>query len=406
MASRNQWVALVVNALLVLLLVALLVLHQAAGVLVDDGSSFYRTLTNSAHVPWFAVVTLLLCGLVQRALPMARTQQYALVIGIGAVLAVSTELFQLLTGRNASATDVGRNIVGMFAGLSIHALAMGRTRAVTGSPAADSGRLRNGQARRFDSDLRQRRVVHVAILVAAAALFVIPVSEQLVLRAYLNHIFPDLVRIETALGRRPLEAGPNTQLVRLPFPGSGALEADSLRPEEDTGVVNGLRRIDGARPAATGRLMTVHNRVEPPGSAVSLAAVGPASGTNVDGQGDYVLLSLLAEVMWPGITIRDPVANWRGKDVLSVSLYVPGTDAMPLSVRLVLADGLGPLRRFTLTGGWTELNVPLGDLFPAGAVGSHPVREVLLYTTEEYAGRVLGLHAVRLQQATAPADGG
>jgi hypothetical protein len=297
--------------LLLLALFLLVVFQQAAGMLMWSETRLFQAVSSGAHVPWFALVTLAICEL-SRNYVLVRKRQYATVIAACLMLAVGTEIMQLYTSRNASLADVGRNVMGMLTGLSIFTL-----------------------VRRHGVLSFNVRAALAALCVAGLLVAIAPAMYHAAVRVYLSSIAPELIRLDSRLGRAP------------------------VRFDRHVDVVDG-------------------------------GVLAPALA------GSPMLRVKLPDRQWPGITFREPLANWSGYDELSVGVYVAGDEGISLTVRLLLDDGLGPLRRVWMPVGTSELRVPLVELFPESSGKGARVRELVVYAERQAAGRVVAIQFARL----------
>lgn len=90
-------------------------------------------LGNSAHGPAFAVVTLILIALL-RGVPDRNAsilRDYSLAIAVALLLGALIELLQLAIGRDASCSDLGRDMLGALAATGFFALVDPRVRALS-----------------------------------------------------------------------------------------------------------------------------------------------------------------------------------------------------------------------------------------------------------------------------------
>jgi hypothetical protein len=115
-----------------------------------------------------------------------------------------------------------------------------------------------------------------------------------------------------------------------------------------------------------------------------------------------VLRVVLPEREYPGVTLREPIPDWSGYDQLAIGLHIETDEPMPLTVRLLLDSGLGPLSITRLPAGPSTLRIPLSDLFPDGQPDAHRVFELIMYTSRDKAGKTLGILFVRLETAEEP----
>lgn len=77
---------------------------QQLGTIPGD-NLFARTLTNSLHIPWFALLSLLIWSLFANHGPLW-------VLGVASALAVASEALQIFTPRDASWLDLGLDLIG------------------------------------------------------------------------------------------------------------------------------------------------------------------------------------------------------------------------------------------------------------------------------------------------------
>jgi hypothetical protein len=298
--------------LLVAALVALVVFQQAIGVLVWPETRLFQSLASGAHVPWFAVVTLGVCELA-RILVRDPGRRWALVVTVGLALAFGTELLQLLTARNASVADAGRNLLGMASGIG---LSMLRRRRVS----------------------RRMRAGILAFCAFSLAVGFAPAAWEAAVRSHLASIAPDLIGLDSRRGLAPLASAKHVAVV----------DGHEISPD--------------------------------------LAGVP-------------VLRVVLPEREYPGVTFREPIPDWSGYDQLAIGLHLTSDEPMPITVRLLLDSGLGPLSSTRVRAGRSTLRVPLSALFPDEQPDAHRVSQLIVYTSRDNAGRTLALLFVRLEAA-------
>jgi hypothetical protein len=108
-----------------------------------------------------------------------------------------------------------------------------------------------------------------------------------------------------------------------------------------------------------------------------------------------VLKISLADEMWPGIHLDEPIADWRPYTALAVDVYVEGTQSLPvhISVRLDNAPVAHVYRTFDCAAGPCSMLLPLAGLFDRDTAR---VNAVVIYSTRDFAGRTIYLGRVAL----------
>jgi len=109
-----------------------------------------------------------------------------------------------------------------------------------------------------------------------------------------------------------------------------------------------------------------------------------------------VLKVTLADEIWPGVHLDDPIADWRGYSTLDVEVFVDGSTPLPItiSVRLDHAPVEHVYRTFDCAPGPCRLALPFADLFDRDVAR---VNAVVIYSRRAHAGRVLYLGRVGLR---------
>lgn len=134
------------------------------------------------------------------------------------------------------------------------------------------------------------------------------------------------------------------------------------------------------------RLAPVLVRFDQAGSRWLVAANSPARA--VDG----ALEITLSAVEWPGLTVSEPIADWRSFRTLVVD--VDPRDALTLNVSVRLVDREHVYRSTALEPGRQVVRLDLASMFD---VGTERVRNVVIYSTRMHAGQVLRVYEVRLE---------
>ena len=139
-------------------------------------------LSDSAHGPAFAVVTLTLIALLRRVPSRHASvlRDYSLAIAVALLLGALIELLQLVTGRDGSFDDLGRDALGALAGTGFLTLVDPRVRA-----------------------MRSRRLIQLTGLFTGIASTVIVIAPlAITATAYLqrHRNFPTLVDFSSPLG--------------------------------------------------------------------------------------------------------------------------------------------------------------------------------------------------------------
>jgi hypothetical protein len=296
-------------------LILLVAFQQGIGVFVSTNTRLFQLVASGAHIPWFALVTLVLCE-IGRLWVTRPGQRYFFIIGVALALAVTTEAAQMFTDRHASLADFGRNVLGMMTGLAIFAL-MRRARALS----------------------RSARLALVAMCLIAVSVAIVPAAHELAARLYLRSSAPDLIRVDSRLGLAPL-----------------AREAN-------------VSRVDGG------------------------VLAGDLDGTPV------LLVRMQDDRRWPGIVLREPIRDWSGCEALVIRGYLPGQEGMQLTLRLLFwsEESPGPMAHIRFTPGANEHAVPLIRLLPERVGAAREIRQLVMYTSADAAGRVLGLQSLRLR---------
>lgn len=109
-----------------------------------------------------------------------------------------------------------------------------------------------------------------------------------------------------------------------------------------------------------------------------------------------VLKVALADEIWPGVHLDDPIADWRRYSVLDVDVFVDGATPLPItiSVRLDHAPVDHVYHTFNCAPGPCRLTLQLADLFDRDIAR---VNAVVIYSRRAHAGRVFYLGRVSLR---------
>jgi len=107
---------------------------------------------------------------------------------------------------------------------------------------------------------------------------------------------------------------------------------------------------------------------------------------------DGVLEVRLAETRWPGITLPEPLADWRGYQALVIELEPAQAVELSVSVRLRGRDHV--YRRVSLESGPHTLRLDLRSWFDAER---EQVTDVVIYSSRDYAGQTIRFREVRLE---------
>jgi hypothetical protein len=101
-----------------------------------------------------------------------------------------------------------------------------------------------------------------------------------------------------------------------------------------------------------------------------------------------VLKVTLADTVWPGLRLHEPLSDWSAYEKLQLQVYVPGTSPLRLSVSIRLRNA--PLdhvyRNFDLAPGPHLVNLSFTELFDAGQAR---IKELVIYSTRDHAGQVV-----------------
>jgi hypothetical protein len=107
---------------------------------------------------------------------------------------------------------------------------------------------------------------------------------------------------------------------------------------------------------------------------------------------DGLLVVQLADTRWPGITIPEPIADWRGYQALVVELELDEALELSVSVRLVGRDHV--YWNVSLAPGSQALSLDLPAMFD---VERERVNAVVIYSSAAFAGKTLRVRRVRLK---------
>jgi hypothetical protein len=107
---------------------------------------------------------------------------------------------------------------------------------------------------------------------------------------------------------------------------------------------------------------------------------------------DGLLVVHLADTRWPGITLPEPIADWRGYQSLVVELELDEALELSVSVRLVGRDHV--YRNVPLAPGTHAVSLDLPAMFD---VERERVSAVVIYSSAAFAGRTLRIRRVRLE---------
>lgn len=114
--------------------------------------------------------------------------------------------------------------------------------------------------------------------------------------------------------------------------------------------------------------------------------------------GKPVLLVRWADNRYPGIELREVVADWTCCDALVLDLYVKGNEPMRVTAAVGHAGTEGTARYspHILPPGSNRLAIPLRRL---GAVGpdANAITRLIVHTSRDYAGRTLLIGDIRLE---------
>ncbi|MBP1599716.1 MAG: hypothetical protein H6Q05_5093 [Acidobacteria bacterium] len=158
-------------------------------------------LSNFAHAPAFAIVTLTVIALLRRApvRPVSALREYSLAIAVSLLLGALVELLQLMTGRDASFDDLLRDALGALA--------------ATGFLAVTDPKVRERPSRR----LLQRIGLLVGVTSTAIIIAPLAITGTAYLQRHRN--FPTLVDFSSPVGTYFLGAysAVTVQRERLPI---------------------------------------------------------------------------------------------------------------------------------------------------------------------------------------------
>lgn len=107
---------------------------------------------------------------------------------------------------------------------------------------------------------------------------------------------------------------------------------------------------------------------------------------------DGSLIVRLADTRWPGVTLHEPIGDWRGFQSLVIELEPDQPLELSVSIRLGGPDQV--YRSVAVDPGPQRLSLDVGSWFD---VERERVTAVVIYSTRDHAGQVLGLRAVRLE---------
>jgi hypothetical protein len=107
---------------------------------------------------------------------------------------------------------------------------------------------------------------------------------------------------------------------------------------------------------------------------------------------DGLLVVQLADTRWPGFTLPEPIADWRGYQRLVVELELDEPLNLSVSVRLVGRDHV--YRNTSLAPGSHVLSLDLPAMFD---VERERVSAVVIYSSAVFAGKTLRIRRVRLK---------
>jgi len=109
-----------------------------------------------------------------------------------------------------------------------------------------------------------------------------------------------------------------------------------------------------------------------------------------------VLQVTLADEIWPGVHLDDPIADWRRYSALDVDVFVDGATPLPItiSVRLDHAPVDHVYRTFHCAPGPCHMTLRLADLFERDVAR---VNAVVIYSRRAHAGRSVYLGRVALR---------
>jgi hypothetical protein len=138
-------------------------------------------LGNSAHGPAFAIVTLILIALLRRVPGRNASilRDYSLAIAVALLLGALIELMQLAIGRDASFSDLGRDMLGALAATGFFTLVDPRVRAL--------------------SSRRPTRLIGVLVGVASTLILLAPLSITGAAYLQRHRSFPTLVDFSSPL---------------------------------------------------------------------------------------------------------------------------------------------------------------------------------------------------------------
>ena len=129
------------------------------------------------------------------------------------------------------------------------------------------------------------------------------------------------------------------------------------------------------------------------GSSSAVEVVSAPEGWSIEGP---VLRVTLADDIWPGVHLEDPIADWRAYSELDIDAFVEGSAPMPITVSVridhVAVDHV--YRQFRCAPGPCRLQLPFADLFDREVAR---VNAVVIFSTRANAGRVFYLGRVALR---------
>jgi len=115
-------------------------------------------------------------------------------------------------------------------------------------------------------------------------------------------------------------------------------------------------------------------------------------------EGRQVLEITFGAEEYPTLYVRELLQRWAAFDEVALDLFVAGSEPLPLTVAVQYEGDAGTSAFFetTVSAGPNELRIPRSTFVPDEATGLR-VRELLIYTRGEHAGRTLMLGMLRLR---------
>ena len=117
------------------------------------------------------------------------------------------------------------------------------------------------------------------------------------------------------------------------------------------------------------------------------------------------LVTLRSSSRWPGLTLREPLPDWRPYQHLEISAYLDEPQSLPLYVRLdrYSKRGVDTTQPIMMEPGINQIRIPISDLAGTDAGSVNDVRNLMIFSDAQHGGRQLYLSSIRLNKAGADA---